>query len=50
MNQHPWRKFGEEDYKLADELRKRYCEFVKTQSPNPQGYSEWKPNTSKEFY
>ena len=50
LNQHPWRKFGEDDYKLADELRKRYCEFVKTQSPNPQGYAEWKPNTSKEFY
>ena len=50
LNQHPWRKFDEKDFALEAELRKRYCEFVKTQSPNPQGYSEWKSNTSKEFY
>lgn len=50
LDQHPWRKFGEDDYRLATELRKRYCEFVKTGAPNPDGYDEWKSNTSKEFY
>ena len=50
LDQHPWRKFGEDDYRLATELRKRYCEFVKNVAPNPDGYDEWKSNTSKEFY
>lgn len=50
LDQHPWRKFTDEDYRLATELRKRYCEFVKTGTPEPQGYSEWASNTSKEFY
>lgn len=50
LDQHPWRKFTPDDYRLSDELRKRYCEFVKTGDPNVQGYSEWKSNTSKEFY
>lgn len=50
LDQHPWRKFTDEDYRLAAELRKRYCEFVKTGTPEPQGYSEWASNTSKEFY
>ena len=50
LDQHPWRKFGEDDYRLATELRKRYCEFVKNGAPNPDGYDEWKSNTSKEFY
>ena len=50
LDQHPWRKFCEDDYRLATELRKRYCEFVKTGAPNPDGYDEWKSNTSKEFY
>lgn len=50
LDQHPWRKFGEDDYRLATELRKRYCEFAKTGAPNPDGYDEWKSNTSKEFY
>lgn len=50
LDQHPWRKFTPDDYRLSDELRKRYCEFVKTGDPNVQGYPEWKSNTSKEFY
>lgn len=50
LDQHPWRKFTSDDYRLSDELRKRYCEFVKTGDPNVQGYPEWKSNTSKEFY
>ena len=50
LDQHPWRKFTPDDYRLSDELRKRYCEFVKTGDPNVQGYPEWKCNTSKEFY
>ncbi len=49
FEQHPWRKFEEADYVLASEIRKRYCEFVKTQAPNPQGYDEWKCGTAKEF-
>lgn len=50
LDQHPWRKFTPDDYRLSAELRKRYCEFVKTGDPNVQGYPEWKCNTSKEFY
>ncbi len=50
LDQHSWRKFTPDDYRLSDEIRKRYCEFVKTGDPNVQGYSEWKSNTSKEFY
>lgn len=50
LDQHPWRKFTPDDYRLSDELRKRYCEFVKMGDPNVQGYPEWKSNTSKEFY
>ena len=50
LDQHPWRKFTPDDYRLSAELRKRYCEFVKTGDPNVQGYPEWKSNTSKEFY
>lgn len=45
LEQHGWRKFTEADRAIADELRKRYCAFMRNQNPNCDGYSEWKEGT-----
>lgn len=40
--QHPWRKFEDRDFEIERELQKRFCEFARSQNPNPQGYSDWR--------
>lgn len=43
LKQHPWRVWQDRDVEVSTELKKRFCEFARTQNPNPQGYEKWEP-------
>lgn len=49
LKQHPWRKFETRDFEISTELKKRYCEFARSQNPNPAGYGEWKEGSVLEI-
>lgn len=41
LEQHGWRKFNENDERIAKEIRERYCAFAKNGNPNTDKYLNW---------